>query len=237
MKIKEPAYYNLPITDWPESDRPREKLIKSGPFKLTDSELLAIIIRTGTGKSSALDVARNTLGKAGGFEKLAEMTYSEIIKLNIPGIGTTKAVTIAAAIHLSRRIHSISATPTNRIIKSSGQVAEIYLPKLRDLKKEIFMAVFLATNNKIIGDTIISEGTINSSAITPREVFHEAILSLAASIILIHNHPSGNIIPSKEDIFLTNKMVKTGHAMEIPIIDHIIIGGDKYSSFLDTGLL
>ena len=167
------------------------------------------------------------------------MADKEIIdKLtSLKGIGKAKAVTIAAAMQLSRCIESEDQKPEDKIVKSSDDVAKIYMPKLRDLKKEKFMVVLLASNNKIINDKVVTEGTINSSVITPREVFHEALVALAAAVILIHNHPSGNKNPSREDIKITSKMVAAGKNMDIPVLDHILIAGDGYTSFADEGLL
>jgi len=235
--MNEHKRYSLPINRWPESDQPREKLIKYGAFKLTDSELLAILLRTGSDNSSAIDLARTLLEKAGNLDKLAAMTYENIMELQIRGIGKTKAVTICAAIQLTRRMHAATSKPKNLVITSSEHLAAIYLPKLRDLKKEIFMAVFLDTGNKIISDAIISEGTINGTTVTPREVFHEAIKTLAASVVLIHNHPSGNIKPSLQDKNLTVKMVQAGESICIKVLDHLIIGHTEYYSFADHGLI
>jgi len=237
MKSKEPAYYRLPINAWPQDDRPREKLMELGPFKLSDTELLAILIQSGVGNFSAIDVARRLLKRAGGLAGLSHMDYHDIIKLKIRGIGKAKAVMIAAAMHLAHRIQSETHKPVDKIIRSSDEVAQIYGPRLRNLKKEVFMAVLLASNNRIIKDKVITEGTINASVITPREVFYEALNSLAAAVILIHNHPSGNTSPSREDINITRKMVTTGKAMSIPVLDHIIIAAENYTSFADKGLL
>ncbi|MBN2279804.1 MAG: DNA repair protein RadC [Candidatus Marinimicrobia bacterium] len=237
MELKEPVRYSLPINQWPESDQPREKLMRYGAFKLTDSELLAIILRTGSGKMSALDLARTLLQMAGSLDKLARKSFDEIMAMNIKGIGTTKAVTVCATVQLARRLHADMAHPVRHAITSSQEIASIYIPKLQDLKKEVFMAVFLDTGNKIICDAIISEGTINGTSVTPREVFYEAIKYLAASLILVHNHPSGNILPSKEDKAITAKMVDAGKNMCISVMDHLIIGHNSYYSFADAGLI
>jgi DNA repair protein RadC len=159
------------------------------------------------------------------------------LRLNIKGLGKTKSVTLVAALQLVRRLQSESAKPGDKIIRSSEEVAQIYCPKLRDLKKEIFVVLLLASNNKIIDDTIISEGILSASVVTPREVFQAALMSNAAAVILIHNHPSGNIQPSREDLNLTKQMVEAGKAMNIPVLDHIIIAGNDYTSFADKGLL
>lgn len=237
MKIKDAARYKLPITRWPESERPREKLMELGPYKLTDTELLAILIRVGTGRSSALDVARELLHRSGGLGRLVQMDYHEILDLKIRGIGCAKAVTIAAALQLARRLQSEQSRPKDRILRTSEDVARIYGPQLRDLKREVFWVLLLASNNKLIKESVISEGVLNASVVTPREVFREAIVNMAAAVILIHNHPSGNPEPSREDIQLTHQMTAAGKAMNVPVLDHLIIAGEGYTSFADRGLL
>ncbi len=237
MQIRESAFYRLPITEWPESERPREKLMQQGPHRLTDTELIAILLRSGTGGHSAIETARELIVKAGSLQQLAQMDYNEILHLKVKGVGITKAVTVAAALQLARRLQSASHQIPDQIVHSSNDVALIYGPRLRDLKKEIFMVVMLASNNKIIKDAQISEGILNASVVTPREVFRAALLTSAAAVILIHNHPSGNLEPSREDIQLTHQMVTVGQAMNIPVLDHLIIAGDKYTSFADKGLL
>lgn len=237
MKNAKSKTYSIPINQWPESDRPREKLIKYGAFKLTDSELLAIILRTGSGKQSALGLARQLLQKCGGLEKLAMMSNAEILDLKISGIGKAKATTISAAIHFARRLHSEVSKNKNLKITQSIQIAEIYGPVIQSLKKEVFMVILLDTGLKIIKDIIVSEGTINSTSITPREIFHEAVKSLAANVIILHNHPSGSNTPSKNDKEFTKKVVISGKLLSIPVLDHIIIGGGKFYSFTDNGLI
>jgi len=237
MCAKEPAVYKLPITAWPESDRPREKLMQTGPLKLTETELLAILLRSGAGGQSAVDLARELLRKSGGLNSLAQMDYHDILSLKIRGLGPTKAVTISAGLQLARRLQAVSVAPPEMIIHNSDEVARIYSPRLRDLKREIFMVVLLASNNKIIRDIIISEGILNASVVTPREVFREAILGMAAAVILVHNHPSGNPEPSSEDLQLTRQMKEVGQTMNIPVLDHIIIAGECYTSFADKKLL
>lgn len=237
MQVKDNSYYRLPITDWPESERPREKLMQYGPMKLSEVELLAILIRSGSGGNSALDIARELMSRAGGLNQLARLDYNDILQMNIKGLGETKAVTIAAAMQLARRLQMEESATPDKILRSSEQVAKLYIPKLRDLNREIFMVLLLASNNRLLKDIIISEGILNASVVTPREVFREAVLGMAAAVILIHNHPSGNPEPSGEDIQLTEKMVASGKMMNIPVLDHIIIAGNRYSSFADKGIL
>ncbi|MBU0711264.1 DNA repair protein RadC [bacterium] len=227
----------MPITDWPESERPRERLMKYGPMKLSEVELLAILIRSGSGSNSALDVARELMSKAGGLNQLARLDYKDILQMSIKGIGNTKAVTIAAAIQLARRLQMEESASPDKILRSSDEVARLYIPKLRDLNKEIFMVLLLASNNRLLKDVIISEGILNASVVTPREVFREAVVGMAAAVILVHNHPSGNPEPSREDIQLTKQMTESGKMMNIPVLDHIIIAGNRHSSFADKGLL
>jgi len=237
MQAKDNSYYKMPITDWPESERPREKLMQYGPMKLSEVELLAILIRSGSGSNSALDVARELMSKAGGLNQLARLDYNDILQMRIKGIGKTKAVTIAAAIQLTRRLQIEESASPDKILRSSDEVARLYVPKLRDLNKEIFMVLLLASNNRLIKDVIISEGILNASVVTPREVFREAVVGMAAAVILIHNHPSGNPEPSREDLQLTKQMTESGKMMNIPVLDHIIIAGNQHSSFADKGLL
>jgi len=237
MQIKDNSYYKMPITDWPESERPRERLMKYGPMKLSEVELLAILIRSGSGSNSALDVARELMSKAGGLNQLARLDYKDILQMSIKGIGNTKAVTIAAAIQLARRLQMEESASPDKILRSSDEVARLYIPKLRDLNKEIFMVLLLASNNRLLKDVIISEGILNASVVTPREVFREAVVGMAAAVILVHNHPSGNPEPSREDIQLTKQMTESGKMMNIPVLDHIIIAGNQHSSFADKGLL
>lgn len=237
MQVKDNSYYRMPITDWPESERPREKLMQYGPMKLSEVELLAILIRSGHGANSALDVARELIGKSGGLSKLARLDFNDILQLKIKGIGKTKAVTIAAAIQLARRLQVEESSNPDKILRSSDVVAQLYIPKLCDLNREIFMVLLLASNNRLIREVIISEGILNASVVTPREVFREAVLAMAAAVILIHNHPSGNPEPSREDIQLTKQMAESGKMMNIPVLDHIIIAGNRHSSFADKGLM
>jgi len=208
-----------------------------GPMKLSEVELLAILIRSGAGPNSALDVARELLSRVGGLNHLARMDYKDILQLKIKGIGKTKAVTIAAAVQLARRLEIAESAAPDKILRSSEEVARLYIPRLRDLNREIFMVLLLASNNRLIRDVIISEGILNASVVTPREVFREAVLASAAAVILIHNHPSGNPEPSPEDIHLTKQMVASGKMMNIPVLDHLIIAGNQSSSFADKGLL
>jgi len=237
MKVQEQNAPHLPITDWPIQERPREKLMQQGAYRLTDAELLAILIRSGSGGRSALELARELLIKAGSLEHLAQMDYHQILALSIKGLGPTKAVTIAAVIQLSRRLHAARHPLPDSIVRSSSDVAQLFGPRLRDLNREIFMVILLASNHKVLQEVVVSEGILNASVVTPREVFRPAIQANAAAVILLHNHPSGNPEPSQEDIQVTRQITTVGKALSIPVIDHLIIAADKYTSFADKGLL
>jgi len=233
-KIKEISYYHTKIKDWPESERPREKLINLGVDKLSDAELLAIILRAGSGKITAVDLAKRLLIEYSGLIPLSCVSISELKKLK--GIGNTKAVTLVASFEIGKRIASGGDIKKIKLT-SPENVAEYFIPSMWNLKKEIFKIVLLDSNNQIIKDVQISEGSLNSSIVHPREVFKPAILESSASIILIHNHPSGSIEPSSDDIEITKKIIETGKIIGINVYDHIIIGGKKFTSLANMGLI
>lgn len=223
------------IKDLPIDDRPREKLILRGPQSLTDAELLAILLRTGTKGRSVVNVAQEMIFKDGNLARLASKTLSDLRKN--PGVGKDKAATLQAAFEISRRIQSQNKWLFDKRVTSPEDVAEIFLPLFRDEVKERFIVVCLSTSNKIIGYETISVGILNSSVVHPREIFKTALEHNAASIILLHNHPSGNTEPSNEDISVTKKIVDSGKIMDIPVFDHIILAGDKYTSFVEKRLI
>jgi DNA repair protein RadC len=210
-------------------------LVLRGPQNLTDAELLAIILRTGTKGKSVLSISQEIIKKEANLSVLASKSLESL--MNIPGIGKDKAATLLAAFELSRRIQSQSKLFSNKKITSPRDVAEIFIPLLRDEVKEKFIVVCLNTANRIIKQEIISIGNLNSSVVHPREIFKVAIDTSAANIILIHNHPSGNPDPSNEDITITKKIVESGKIMDIPVFDHIIVAGSTYTSFVERRLL
>ncbi|OGU66380.1 MAG: hypothetical protein A2W30_05940 [Ignavibacteria bacterium RBG_16_36_9] len=222
------------VKELPVDDRPREKLILRGAQSLSDAELVAILLRTGKKGKSVLEIARELISSEGNLALLATKTVDSLQKIS--GIGKDKAATLAAAFELSRRILSQPKWFANKKITSPQDVAEIFIPILRDDNKEKFIVVCLNSANKIIKHETISIGNLNSSIVHPREVFKVAIDNSSASIILIHNHPSGNPEPSNEDIRITKKMVETGKIMEIPVFDHLIIAGETYTSFVEKRL-
>jgi DNA repair protein RadC len=219
----------------PLEDRPREKLSLRGAQNLTDAELLAILLRTGSKGKSVIQIAQELIKKNGNLAVLASNSFSQMTK-NF-GIGNDKAATLLAAFELSRRIQSQSKWFSDKKISSPGEIADIFIPILLDELKERFIVVCLNSANKIIKYEVISVGNLNSSIVHPREVFKVAIENNSASIILIHNHPSGNPDPSNEDISITKKIVETGTIMSIPVFDHIIIAGNNFTSFVEKRLL
>lgn len=219
----------------PVDDRPREKLELRGVQNLTDAELVAILLRTGTKGKSVIGVAQELINENKNLAILASKTLSDLIKIS--GIGKDKAVTLLAAFEISRRIQSQSKWFSNKRITSPADVAEIFIPLLRDELKEKFLVVCLNSANKIIKYEVISVGNLNSSVVHPREIFKVAIENSSASIILIHNHPSENPEPSNEDISITRKLVDTGKILDIPVFDHLIIAGNSFTSFVEKRII
>jgi len=223
------------VKDLPLEDRPREKLILRGPQNLSDSELLAILLRTGKKGKSVVSIANEMINANRNLAFLASKTLSDLMRVD--GIGKDKAATLLAAFEISRRILSQSKLFNERKITSPQDVAEIFIPLLRDELKEKFILVCLNSANKIIAKEEISVGNLNSSVVHPREIFKAAIDHRSASIILLHNHPSGNPEPSNEDISITKKIVESGKILDIPVFDHIIIAGNSFTSFVERRLI
>ena len=223
------------VKDLPLEDRPREKLTLRGPQNLSDAELLAILLRTGTKGKSVITIASEIIKTNRNLAFLASKTFSDLKR--IKGIGKDKAATLLAVFEISRRILSQSKWFSERKITSPQDVAEIFLPLLRDELKEQFILVCLNSANKIIFYEVISVGNLNSSVVHPREVFKAAIDHRSASIILLHNHPSGNPEPSNEDISITRKIVEAGKILDIPVFDHIILAGNSFTSFVEKRLI
>ncbi len=232
--VREAEYYRAPIPEWPEGERPREKLMQLGPDRLSDAELLAILIRTGNQQQTALDLAKSLLAQHKNILQLSRMPYQQLATLK--GLGPVKAVTLNAAFELGRRL---AAFPGSEKLKITGPetVKNKFGPLVAHLKKEIFKILLLNSANILIRDVTISEGILDSALVHPREVFKVAILESAASIILVHNHPSGEVKPSTEDFRITQRLVNAGKIVGIPVLDHIILGGDSYYSFHEEGYI
>ncbi len=225
--------YRIKIKELPLEGRPRERLSIFGPDALSDAELLAIILRSGTKNLSALELAYQILKEVSGIKGLAKKNFNELARFR--GIGLAKAAQIIASFELSRRIGSSSDKKIK--MKSPQEVASYLIPKLRSLNKEYFGILILDSKNKLKKDVFISVGDLNSSIVHPREIFHEAILELASSIILYHNHPSGEPEPSDIDRQLTSKIVQAGKILSIDVLDHVIVGDGSYFSFKEKGLI
>ncbi len=223
----------MTIGDMTLEERPREKMILNGASSLSDAELLAILIRTGTKELNAIQLGQAIINKADNIRYLQDLTYEELKSIN--GIGQTKALQIKAALELAKRISSYK--PLKYKIKNPWDIYKYYMESLRYQYKEIFKVVLLNTKNEIITDVDISIGTLNSSLVHPREVFREAIRRSSKKIILLHNHPSGNCEPSKEDKNITNRLKDCGEIIGIEVIDHIIIGDGVYFSFKENMLI
>jgi DNA repair protein RadC len=222
------------ISELIEDDRPAEKLLKKGRAFLSDSELLGILLLKGAKEKTPVDLARELLKKYNNLNNLSSRHISELSSFK--GIGPTKAAIIAAAFELGKRAQAHRKSQKIRF-KSSKQIARHYIPLMRDMKKEVFKVALLNGAKRFIKDITISEGILNASLVHPREVFREVILEPASGIILIHNHPCGNLEPSKEDIRITKRLVEAGWIFGIKVLDHIIICGDKYKSMADEGIL
>lgn len=223
------------VKELPLDDRPREKLLMRGAQNLSDAELVAILLRTGKKGNSVLEIARELIQTEGNLAMLATKSVDSLQKVS--GIGKDKAATLAAAFELSRRILSQSKWFSDQKVTSPQDIADIFIPLLRDDNKERFIVVCLNSSNKIIKHETISIGNLNSSVVHPREIFKVAIDNSSASIILIHNHPSGNPEPSNEDISITKKIVESGKILDIPVFDHLIIAGETFTSFVEKRLI
>ncbi|HZG60693.1 MAG TPA: DNA repair protein RadC [Anoxybacillus sp.] len=223
---------SLMIRDFPEDERPRERLISDGPESLANHELLAILLRTGTKNESVLQLANRLLNHFEGLRLLKDATIEEIT--SIKGIGTAKAVQILAAIELGRRISRLQYDE-RYVIRSPEDGAKYVMEDMRFLSQEHFVCLYLNTKNQVIHRKTVFIGSLNASIVHPREVFKEAIKRSAASIICAHNHPSGDPTPSREDIEVTKRLVECGRMIGIELLDHLIIGDRKFVSLKEKG--
>ncbi|MBC8016875.1 MAG: DNA repair protein RadC [Sporomusaceae bacterium] len=226
----------LMIKELPEEERPREKMLSKGAQALSNGELVAILLRTGTKDDSVLRVAERLLKKYEelGVAALASLGPQELSK--VKGIGPVKAVTIVAAIELGKRLNGL-ASADRPVIRAPKDAADLLMARLRYEPREHFMILVLSTKNHVLATPTISIGSLNASIVHPRELFREAINHSAAAVILVHNHPSGDPTPSHEDIGITRKLVDAGKILEIPVLDHIIIGDNKYVSLKEKGII
>lgn len=220
------------IKDIPESDRPIERLIKNGSESLSNIELLTILIKSGTKEKSAKNLAEEILKEIDDIHQLKNLNLEQLKK--IKGIGYKKATTILAALELSKRINDEYNSLNNVKITNSSLVYKYYKNKIGDKLQEYFYCIYLNAAKRVVKDKLLFIGTINQSIVHPREIFKEAYLVSASSIICVHNHPAGSIFPSKEDISLTNKLVEIGNLLGVKIVDHVIITKNNYYSFFEN---
>lgn len=223
------------IKNWPVDDRPREKLLKKGARALTNSELLAILLRTGAKGVSAIDLARKIMKKFGTFRNMLHVDVRDWKEFK--GIGNAKVAHIQSALEIGRRFREDEASAGKQKISSAKDIVDILLPQLRDLKTEVFKVAYLDGNNRIIDITDAAVGTVNHVMPIVREIIHLALQKFAVSIVCVHNHPSANVTPSMQDKKFIKELIDAGKLMEIKLIDNIIIGDDKYYSFSDEGIL
>jgi len=201
---------------------------------MSDAELLAILIRSGSGANTALDLARSILAEHGNLRGLAAKSPEELMR--IKGIGAAKAVELVSTFEIGRRVQGTVETEKT-IIRSPEDVAAIMIPRLRDATREMFFVLVLDSKNGLVREIELTSGTLNASLVHPREVFKAAIDHRAASVIVVHNHPSGNLEPSREDLQVTKQLQEAGKIVDIPLHDHVIIAGNAYASMAERGLL
>lgn len=225
----------ISIKDWSEEDRPREKLMQHGPRVLSDAELVAILIGSGTRELSAVELSRKILqlGK-NNLSELGKLDLNELMKLK--GVGEAKAITISAAMELGRR-RAVTEPISKPKITSSKEAANIFIALLSDLPHEEFWVAYLNRSNKLIERSRVSQGGINGTVTDIRLIMKKALEIMATSIILSHNHPSGNMQPSNQDIEITNKIMDAAKLFDIALLDHIIIAQNMVFSFADQGLI
>lgn len=220
------------IKDIPESERPCERLINNGVENLSNEELLAIILKSGLKGISVKKLSEYLLSSVGDIKLFSNITYESL--KNIKGIGPMKACNILASIEFGRRVNKELDNIRNIKLNTPELIYKYYKNKLNDKYQEYFYAVYLDNNKNIICDKLLFIGTINSTVVHPREIFKEAYMRSASSIVVLHNHPSGNVLPSKEDIDLTINLKEIGSLLGIKLIDHIIVGKDKYYSMREN---
>lgn len=222
------------IKELPEDLRPRERLLKEGAGSLSEVELLAILLRTGSKEATALDLAAVLMTKFKNLRCLVDASVEELGE--IKGVGLAKACQIKAALELARRLARYTEAP-RPLIKSPDDAAALVMEEMRCLDREHFRVLLLNTKNQVVGVDEVSVGTLNYSAVHPRELFRRAIKRSAASVILVHNHPSGDPTPSREDIEITGRLVEAGRIIGIQVLDHIIVGEKRFVSLKAEGLI
>jgi DNA repair protein RadC len=223
------------LRELPLDERPREKMLQRGADSLSHAELLAILLRTGSARETAVGLAGKILKECGSLRNLVSMSVEEITR--IKGIGPVKAIQIKAGIELGKRVSRQQAFQDVPLIRSPKDVAALMMEDMRYLQKEHFVCLFLNTKNRVIAQETLSMGSLNASIVHPREVFLAAIKRSSASIICVHNHPSGDPTPSPEDIELTARLVEAGEIIGIDVLDHIVLGDPGFVSLKEKGYM
>lgn len=226
--------YTLTIKELPAEERPRERLLKCGPEKLSNAELLAIILRVGTAEYSAIGLAQHMLGKLNGLRGIATAGIGELSK--IKGLGAAKGAQIQAMVELGKRL-AASVGETRPVIREPQDAVDLLMPELRDAHQERFKGMFLNTKGEVLKISTITVGTLDASLISPRELFREALGWNSAAVIVAHNHPSGDPTPSREDITVTKRLVQAGEYIGIELLDHMVIGDSRWVSLKERGLM
>ena len=226
---------NRRINEWPDDERPRERLLNFGAAGLSTAHLLAIILRTGSRDKSAVELARELMISFSSLQGIDDAAAAELT--SIKGMGSAKSAQVKAAFELGRRLLQSegNGAAANPSFKNSREVFEYFRPRFYGLKKERFICLLLDPKNRMFKETVVSEGTLTSSLVHPREVFRDAIREAAASVMFIHNHPSGDPNPSRDDINITKRLVETGRIVGINVLDHIIIADAAYLSLMEKG--
>jgi DNA repair protein RadC len=233
-ELDERAHPVRMVKDLSPDDQPREKMQKHGPDVLSNAELLAIIMRTGTQRMNVIDLSRTLLDQYGGLHQLAKKPWNDICRMD--GIGNVKAVTVVAALELGRRLQ-IASTQEKVFLKNPDDVYSYFGAMMRDLRKEVFIIAFLNSAKRLIGFEKTSVGGQTATIVDPPEIIRQAIMHEANSVILLHNHPSGNPVASQADIQLTKRICEAGRLVGIPVEDHVIIAGYEYVSLRSRGLM
>ncbi|WP_290710299.1 DNA repair protein RadC [Anaerovibrio sp.] len=224
------------VKDLPADDRPRERLLAYGPGILSNAELLAILLGSGSKEKSAMQLAHDLLSqhRDSGVTALATMNVEELTEHK--GIGSAKAASLLAAVELGKRLE-LNSTAKRPVVRCPADAADYAMPRLRYEQREHFAIILLNIKNHILSMPIISIGSLTASVVHPREVFKAAVQNSAAAMILVHNHPSGDPSPSKEDINITRQLIQAGKLMDIPVLDHIVLGDNKYISLKEEGMI
>lgn len=227
--MAQPSFRRQSIKEWPEDDRPREKLFKFGEHTLSNTELLAILLRTGTRGQSSIDLARAIISK---FKTFRNMSHTDIRDWKeVKGLGEAKIAQIRAALEIARRFNSLEEKETKPAIRFTEDIVNLFKSRMRDLKNEVVKIVLLDGKHKIIETVEVSQGTPTGASPIIREIISRALQSFASAMICIHNHPSGDPNPSREDISFTSELKQSGKLMDIQFLDHIIFGNEEFYSF------